>query len=70
VLKLHAEVESEALEMAMLRAELMNQREQWALDALKANIRAEVMQVLTSDEMINAVPIENRGLFKLLANLT
>jgi hypothetical protein len=56
--------------MAMLRAELMNQREQWALDALKANIRAEVMQVLTSDEMINAVPIENRGLFKLLANLT
>ena len=67
---MHAEVESEALEMAMLRAELMNQREQWALDALKANIRAEVMQVLTSDEMINAVPIENRGLFKLLANLT
>jgi hypothetical protein len=45
-------------------------RTQAALDALRANIRAEVTQAMSSEEMMNAVPIEQRGLFKLLANLT
>ena len=45
-------------------------RTETALEALKANIRAEVTQSVMSDEVIQAVPIEQRGLFKLLANLT
>lgn len=51
-------------------AELQDMRTQAALDALRANIRAEVTQVMSSDEMMSAVPVEQRGLFKLLANLT
>lgn len=54
----------------MMLAELQDMRAQAALDALKANIRAEVTQAVMSDDMIAAVPVEQRGLFKLLANLT
>lgn len=65
-----SEVSAEVQEYAIMLAELQDMRTQAALDALRANIRAEVTQVMTSDEMMSAVPVEQRGLFKLLANLT
>lgn len=69
-LEAETEVSAEVKEYLMMLAELRDMREQAALDALKATIRAEVMQAMTSEEMVGAVPVENRGLFKVLANLT